>query len=87
MTALVVGDDRRERSGSTSGARKCLTFGNVPMSRPRGMATAAESRNPIPTRYRLQPALRTSASSKWRTGKAPTTSVGEGRMIGGTIPP
>jgi hypothetical protein len=40
----------RNRSGSTRGDRKCFTGGNVPMRRPRGMATTAESRKPMPTR-------------------------------------
>jgi hypothetical protein len=49
------------------------------------MATRPESAKPMVTRYRLQPALLTSASWKWSTGKACSTSVGEGRITDGTM--
>ena len=40
----------RKRSGSSIGAKKCLTGGKVPIRRPSGIATAAASRKPMLTR-------------------------------------
>ena len=74
----------RKRSGSRSGLKKCLMAGNVPMTMPSGIETRAASPNPRLTRRKLPQALRTRASSKWSTGNAFRTSVGEGRMIVGT---
>ena len=57
------------------------------MTMPSGMATAPARANPRVTRRKLPHALRTRASSKCRTGKARSTSVGEGRMMVGTMLP
>ena len=77
----------RKRSGSSRGAKKCFTGGKVPMSRPERDGHRRREQEAHASRGRgCQPALRTSASSKCSTGKAFTTSVGEGRMTSGTMP-
>ena len=75
-----------ERIGSAIGLTKSCSQRKLPISRPSGMAMAADQRNAWPIRHQLMKTLPSRSYSVQSRAKADTTPIGFGRENGGSLP-